>query len=391
MRRMVTLSFFLFIFWVPAFSQKYSDERSLPDVKTLTFLPTPSSSQLILNHTSGRDDALLLRAYAAGLEAIKTYHDQVLTRGSRGIALFKEASPAVVLVVVGRVENGNFAPTSLGTGAIVDTRGYVLTNWHVINGFDLAIVFTKPAVGSDPASSAGYVAKVVAQDLTRDLALLRINNPPPSLPFLKVGDISKAEVAEDIHIIGHPHGKYWSYSTGVISQIRQDYDWSYEDGTSHKAKVIQMQTAINPGNSGGPVLDDSGQMIGLVAMGESGQNLNYAIAADELNGFIARNLISTRGVSAPVIDNHTSYKLKQAQSNDWQVTRVEDNRGISYLYVRAGRPIAFEMQLADRTIITATDFHDGVFHHYVLKGRSTKITADNSASGLINIQALKGQ
>jgi S1-C subfamily serine protease len=98
------------------------------------------------------------------------------------------------------------------------------------------------------------------------------------------------QIAEDIHIIGHPHGNFWSYSTGVVSQIRDGYTWSYKDGSNHTAKVLQLQTAINPGNSGGPVVDDSGNILGLVAMSEEGQNLNYAIAVDVIKRFLSTGM-----------------------------------------------------------------------------------------------------
>jgi S1-C subfamily serine protease len=114
---------------------------------------------------------------------------------------------------------------------------------------------------------------------------------------VRFGDVSNIQVAEDIHIIGHPHGKLWSYSTGVISQIRDNYDWKYSDGSEHLANVLQMQTAVNPGNSGGPVLDNNSNLLGLVAMSEEGQNLNYAVAIDVISKFVARSMaLKSRGV-----------------------------------------------------------------------------------------------
>ena len=162
----------------------------------------------------------------------------------------------------------------------------MLTNWHVINGFQAAIVIFKPAVGTEPDKDSAYGVNVVAADKVADLALLKIVKPPSGLTAVKFADIYSIQVAEDIHIIGHPHGNLWSYSTGVISQIRNDYNWQYEDGSKHNARVLQMQTAINPGNSGGPVLDNNSNMLGLVMMSEEGQNLNYAVAIDVIKLFV---------------------------------------------------------------------------------------------------------
>jgi len=175
----------------------------------------------------------------------------------------------------------------------------VLTNWHVIKGYSGALVFLKPSGSAELANAKAFGAKVIYQDSTVDLALLKLVNPPAGLPSLTVGDIAQVQVAEDIHIIGHPHGNLWSYTTGVVSQLRDGYTWSYEDGSKHLAKVLQLQTAINPGNSGGPVVDDSGKILGLVAMSEEGQNLNYAVAADVIKHFLFLGMqMTTRGLSA---------------------------------------------------------------------------------------------
>jgi S1-C subfamily serine protease len=137
---------------------------------------------------------------------------------------------------------------------------------------------------------------VIYQDSAIDLALLRMIEPPSSLHSILVGDIGQIQIAEDIHIIGHPHGNLWSYSSGLVSQIRDGYSWTYEDGSKHLAKVLQLQTAISPGNSGGPVVDDKGNILGLVAMSEEGQNLDYAIAADFIKRFLFTGMqMTTRG------------------------------------------------------------------------------------------------
>jgi S1-C subfamily serine protease len=166
-------------------------------------------------------------------------------------------SPAVTLVVTGDDKKLD----GIGTGVVVDSSGYVLTNWHVIAGHPDAVIFMKPPSGTEVDKRYAYYATVVYANPLPDLALLKLTQAPSSLPSIAIADISQAEVAEDIHIIGHPHGQLWSYSSGVLSQIRTDYTWKYDDGSQHRAKVLQMQTAINPGNSGGPVVDDSGKLI----------------------------------------------------------------------------------------------------------------------------------
>ena len=274
---------------------------SLNELEKISFTPKPLTGEPPPYNDISAFKHLFI-AYDATATSVLKYRDPIATRGAQGEAIFKIVSPAVVAVIVGSINKDNkFDPEGLGTGAIVDPRGFVLTNWHVINGYPGGIVFLKPSGNADLSTARAFGAKVVYQDPTVDLALLRMVNPPTGLLALRLGEISQVQVAEDIHIIGHPHGNLWSYSTGVVSQIRDAYTWTYRDGSNHEAKVLQLQTAINPGNSGGPVVDDSGSILGLVAMSEEGQNLNYAIATDVIKKFLFTGMqMNTRGATATV-------------------------------------------------------------------------------------------
>lgn len=317
----MSLMVVLFAFAIPGGSTQVPQNVS-PNAKDvlagLAFVESPASAHRL-------DDSELLEtldmflAYSKGAVAVPRYKEPILTRGARGVSLFRSAAPAVALVVVGddkQVEG-------LGTGAFVRGDGYVLTNWHVIAGHNTAVVFLKPAASADLKDAQAFGARVVYQDSTVDLALLKALGPiPGTLSIIPIGDMSNVQVAEDVHIIGHPHGELWSYSTGVISQIRNDYEWKYSDGSRHHARVLQMQTAINPGNSGGPVLDDSASMIGLVAMSEEGQNLNYAIAADVIQRFLRVGYaMNTRGDAR--VANVQPTKTFVAKSTDGkQITKL---------------------------------------------------------------------
>src|SRR5208282_4509701 len=117
---------------------------------------------------------------------------------------------------------------------------------------------------------------------------------------LSMGDISKLEVGDDVHAIGHPEGEVWTYTTGTISQIRPKYEWKDENIT-HSATVIQTQTAINPGNSGGPLLNNNAQVIGINSFRMEGEGLNYAIAGDTIETFLKRS--TNRVAEAPAKEN----------------------------------------------------------------------------------------
>jgi len=283
-----------------------SAANGLPQISGLTSISYQRTEQPNIASVAQYQDLAntikLTEAYSRVTRVPPIYHEPILTRGASGIAVFRNASPAVVLIVVGEVKNGQFDPSGLGAGVVINSSGDILTNWHVIDGYAEAVIFFKPQGNAEIASSKAYVASVVAQSEISDLALLHLVEAAPSLVPIPMGNISSVQVAEDIHVIGHPKGNPWSYSTGVVSQIRDGYAWTYDDGSKHQAKVLQLQTAISPGNSGGPVLDDQGRLLGLIAMSQEGQNLDYAVAADVIQSFVSSAAATrTRGAEvAPV-------------------------------------------------------------------------------------------
>jgi S1-C subfamily serine protease len=122
------------------------------------------------------------------------------------------------------------------------------------------------------------------------LALVKASDVPVGRIPLRLGDPSEIAVGMDVHAIGHPVGETWTYTTGIISQYRQAYEWqAKDDPIKHKADVIQTQTPINPGNSGGPLLSDTGSLIGVNSFKSAGEALNYAVSVDEIRKFLARS------------------------------------------------------------------------------------------------------
>ena len=203
------------------------------------------------------------------------------TRGAKEIAVYRKAAPAVVFVVA---KKGNTKEFSTGSGAIIDGKGHVITNWHVVENHPHVFVVFKPKDSADLKKELVFSATVEKIDQVADLALLKINNPPKAFASLRLGDISTLTVGQDVHAIGHPEGQVWTYTKGIISQIRPNFEW-----LGHRAKVIQTQTPINPGSSGGPLLDDNGRIIGVNSFySTKGQGLNYAVAVDVVKAFLKR-------------------------------------------------------------------------------------------------------
>lgn len=224
-----------------------------------------------LGQYTGAPDAL------AKSEAVSKAMEQApaSSANSRSIGsdVFKKVAPGVVLVV-----NGDF----IGAGAVLDQSGLIITNHHVVAGADAVSVVFMPPPGVDVDSAKSYEASVERIDVIADLALIRIKNPPADMTLVTLGDPSSVEVGEEVNAIGHPHGEFWSYTRGYVSQIRPKYGW-YDSHYDHTADVIQTQTPINPGNSGGPLLDDEGRLIGINSFVDSdAQGLNYAVSVDEV-------------------------------------------------------------------------------------------------------------
>jgi S1-C subfamily serine protease len=102
--------------------------------------------------------------------------------------------------------------------------------------------------------------------------------------------IKEVKVGDNVYAIGHPKSLPWSFSAGMVSQIRPNHIWTYEDESEHEATVIQTQAPMSTGNSGGPVFSGAGKVVGVFTLFQpEGQNLNFAIAVDHVKQFIKDN------------------------------------------------------------------------------------------------------
>lgn len=173
----------------------------------------------------------------------------------------------------------------MGTGIVIDPRGYILTNHHVVEGVkDIHVTF------ADRQSHAG---RVVSFDPKTDLAIVKIDAPAP-LPVLSIGASNDLMIGEPVIAIGNAYGYGHTVTRGIISALDRTVQ---VNDTLQYENLIQTDASINPGNSGGPLLNVDGQLIGVnVAVRAGAQGIGFAIPVDKAM-LIAADLLSTRRVT----------------------------------------------------------------------------------------------
>lgn len=173
-----------------------------------------------------------------------------------------------------------------GSGVIISTKGYVLTNNHVIENNENLEAILSYQYNLDGYEEYVHSIEIIKQDKVKDLALIKINNPRTALRPINISRKVPA-IGSRVHAIGHPDLEVWTYTTGYISQIRDEYEWSYEDEFEHMANVYQTQTPVAEGNSGGPLLNQHGNLVGINTFGDSENDFqNFSVTVDEIIKFL---------------------------------------------------------------------------------------------------------
>jgi S1-C subfamily serine protease len=173
------------------------------------------------------------------------------------IAIYKRVLPSVVNItstaLVFDFFYGTVPQQGQGSGFILDKAGHILTNFHVVEG-------ANRGVEVQLSDKRKFAARVIGTDRTHDLALLQID--APNLQPVTLADSSQLNVGQKVYAIGNPFGLAGTMTRGIISAIRPIRSG---DGAPIE-DAIQTDAAINPGNSGGPLLNSSGEVIGINTM-----------------------------------------------------------------------------------------------------------------------------
>ncbi|WEV69479.1 trypsin-like peptidase domain-containing protein [Bifidobacterium sp. ESL0775] len=168
-----------------------------------------------------------------------------------------------------------------GSGAVIDDKGHIVTNNHVISGGQNIQVTL--------SNGQMYKANVVGTDSTTDLAVVQIQNAPSSLKPVEFADSSKLAVGENVMAVGNPLGYDDTATTGIVSALNRPVSVMDDNNSEIVTNAVQIDAAINPGNSGGPTFNAAGQVIGInssiasasSSSGESGSiGIGFAIPSN---------------------------------------------------------------------------------------------------------------
>jgi serine protease Do len=209
---------------------------------------------------------------------------QHIDRVTPEVLVVRAAAPAVVFIeteVTQRVDTFrgwyNRTLTGAGSGVVIHSDGYIVTNYHVVKGSQSITV----TFDGDPRR---YPAELAAFERSEDLALLKIEAPAGAkqgFPTVRLGTSADLMRGEKVVAIGNPYGQAHTVSTGIISGLHRDVPIA--DQGLHFKNLIQTDASINLGNSGGPLLNVRGELIGInTVMNSMAENIGFAIPVDQV-------------------------------------------------------------------------------------------------------------
>ena len=244
-------------------------------------------------------------APAAATTTVVTNSTRPTSAGLSAGDIYKNSQSAVV-----EIQAGN----ATGTGFVIDEEGHLVTNNHVVG--DSQTVSIRFA---DESEEQG---RVIGTDPSTDIALVQVDLTGHDVTPVKLGSSADVEVGDPVYAIGNPFGLERSLTAGIVSAVDRDIT-----APNHFTinDVIQTDAPVNPGNSGGPLLDASGNVIGVVSQiqSENGGNIGigYAVPSDTV-----RNVVDTLKSGSEVEHAYLGVRLQ------------ETDNGVSLSAVLAGEP-----------------------------------------------------
>jgi putative serine protease PepD len=208
-------------------------------------------------HQPRKVEALPLGSSDAEKETNASQRDATLDPDEAiNVRVYKQASPAVANILTKATQYDFFMDPvpveGAGSGFVIDPRGYILTNYHVVQDAQSIEVVL--------GDQSRYPAKFIGADKRNDVALIKVDPKGKQLAALNLGDSSTLQVGQKVLAIGNPFGFQSTLTTGVVSALGRTVQTS---DTTFIDEAIQTDAAINRGNSGGPLLNSHGEVIGI--------------------------------------------------------------------------------------------------------------------------------
>jgi serine protease Do len=256
------------------------------------------------------------------------------------------------------LSRGSDAPhkvNGMGTGIVIDERGYIITNFHVVDGVNKIEVTM--------ADETSYVAQLISTDPKNDLAIVKID-PQHKLSVITIGTSSDLMVGETVIALGNAYGYEHTVTRGIVSALHRNVQIS---DTQTYDDLIQTDASINPGNSGGPLLNIDGEMIGInVAVRAGAQGIGFTIPIDKAMSVAARLMSVERverkwhGVKTSDTPSHPDGAV---------VTSIEDDSPAAKCGLKAGDVIT---AVEGKPVSRSADFERDLLGHDA--GRDVPVT-----------------
>jgi serine protease Do len=274
----------------------------------------------------------------------------------------------------GRGGDETLTQRSLGSGFVVDAKGYILTNRHVVDGADQVTVTL--------ADGHHYKAEMVGQDARTDIALLKID-PHETLTALALGDSDTVEPGEWVMAVGNPFGLGGnSVTVGVVSFKGRALDLS-TNGTP--VEMLQTDAAINPGNSGGPLINTQGQAIGINTLIMTGGAQQYSGVGFAVPINVAREILPQLREKGHVVRGWLGVEIQGIDEDLAKSLKMSDTKGAIVSNVSPGSP-AQKAGLEPGDVVRSLDgkaIEDGsdLSHRIATKGPGTEVELEVLRNG----------
>lgn len=298
---------------------------------------------------------LILLFTFSGCSLTSVSSDVISFDGEKSVGeVAKYISPAVV----GISGISNYS-SSVGSGVCVSKDGYILTNSHVIHNCNDIVIYLYDKSTSE--------AKVVYEDTILDFAILKSNIP---IPYLLLGDSELMSVGDDILAVGTPLSLNLThtFTKGIVSATNRTLKVSGSDGEGYMQNLIQHDASLNPGNSGGPLINSSGEVVGINTLKiASGEGIGFAIPTKSfislLDRFVEDEDYQVPKLGVYGVDSEIAkFNNKTNLSKGFYVIDVNKESQLKLAGLNNGDVIT---KINDTPIANTLDFKNALYKHKV--------------------------